>query len=162
MTGIEDLGETFRFSEKRPQQPSCGEEEEGVTLVFLEGPHAGQLMQITRGRTLIGRREDADLVLSSRAVSKEHCVLTVVDGAVEIEDLGSTNGVSVNGTRLQPGSKRRLFHGDSVRLAENLALVRQTGCFQDTKGVSRIQIDRAQVASEVDQLLTEFSSLRNN
>lgn len=153
---VDDLGETFRFPERRPAQP-CGESS-CVDLVFLEGAHAGQVIPLARARTVVGRREDADLVLNSRAVSKEHCVLTVSDGVVEIEDLGSTNGVSVNGTRLEAGTKRRLFHGDSVRLAENLAMLKMAGCFQDAQGESRIQIDRAQVAREVEELMTEFSA----
>lgn len=155
---MEDLGDTFRLpaaagdAARRP----CDEAVDCVTLVFLEGPHVGQVMTIKPPRAVVGRREGVDITLASHAVSKEHCVFTVADGVVEIEDLGSTNGVAINGTRLQPGAKRRLFHGDSIRLAENLALLRQVGCFRDAGGASRIQIDRAQVASEADQLLAQF------
>jgi pSer/pThr/pTyr-binding forkhead associated (FHA) protein len=155
-SNLDDLGKTFRIPDPSGSQFGCADGG-GITLVFLEGPRAGEVIEIDRLRTVIGRREDVDLTLPSRAVSKEHCVLTLADGAVEIEDLGSTNGVAVNGTRLQPGGKRRLFHGDSIRLAENLALFRQTGCFGDATGASRIQIDRAQVASEVEQLMGEFA-----
>jgi pSer/pThr/pTyr-binding forkhead associated (FHA) protein len=148
------LDKTIRFSEDGSGDCS---EEAGVSLLFLEGPRAGEVVRVERARTVIGRRDDADLSLPSRAVSKEHCVLTVAGDVVEIEDLGSTNGVMVNGARLQPGSKRRLFHGDGIRLAENLALLRHTGCFADTSGASRIAIDRDLVAQEVDQVLGEFA-----
>jgi pSer/pThr/pTyr-binding forkhead associated (FHA) protein len=156
---MEDLGDTFRLPAAPGEASSrsrCDDAPECVTLVFLEGPLVGQVVPIRPPRAVVGRRDDVDITLASQSVSKEHCVFTVGDGVVEIEDLGSTNGVAINGTRLQPGAKRRLFHGDSIRLAENLALLRQAGCFQDSGGMSRIQIDQAQVATEVDHLLDEF------
>lgn len=151
---VDDLGETLRITDGTRGSAGCGE---SVTLVFLEGPHAGQVVPIDRTRTVVGRRGDADLTIPSRSVSKEHCVLFVDSGIVEVEDLGSTNGVAVNGNRVAQGARRRLFHGDSLRLGESLALVHLSGCFQDTAGASRIQIDRAKVASEADALMEEFT-----
>ena len=156
---MEDLGDTFRLPTPREgaSPAPCGDAAAGVTLVFLEGPLVGQVVVVEPPRAVLGRREGVDITLPSQSVSKEHCAFTIGAGVVEIEDLGSTNGVLINGTRLQPGAKRRLFHGDSVRVAESLALLHQTGCFQDAGGMSRIQIDHAQVTSEADQLLDEFN-----
>ena len=67
----------------------------------LEGPKA-----------TIGRSKDADCVLRDPNVSRRHAELRQADsGDWEIVDLGSTNGVKVNGRRV---SSSRLRPGDEV------------------------------------------------
>ena len=49
----------------------------------------------------IGRAPGADFVIDASLVSRVHCRLTVfADGAVEVEDLESTNGTWLNGERI--------------------------------------------------------------
>lgn len=151
---MEDLGETLRMPEPG-DRPSAVPE--GCSLVFLEGPRAGEVVSIERDRIMVGRADDADLILATRSVSKEHCVLTKDGHAFSVEDLNSTNGVVVNGTRLASGRPRRLFHGDTVRIAESLAMFQQAGCFRDDSGESRIEIDRSQVKAEVDKLMGQYA-----
>jgi hypothetical protein len=50
----------------------------------------------------IGRSPSAGLRLDHRSVSRQHAVLTVVDGKLKISDLGSQNGTRVNGAALEP------------------------------------------------------------
>ncbi len=52
------------------------------------------------GEFLIGRSQSADIVLPSDNVSRRHARLYTVDGKCYIEDLGSANGVFVNGRRI--------------------------------------------------------------
>ena len=66
---------------------------------------------------LIGRRENCDIVLSSVRVSAAHCQLSYGDGFWHATDLGSRNGVKVNGTRIQPQKPCRIFIGDSLEIA---------------------------------------------
>lgn len=62
------------------------------------------------------------------SVSKTHCVITVVDGIVELIDLESTNGTDVgrNGKEwtAPPGTPIQLQDGDTVHLGDSAALVR--------------------------------------
>ena len=67
-------------------------------LVPLEG---GPPVEIVKDMTLVGRKEDCDVRLDHKSVSKLHCVIVKADGAVMIRDLGSTNGTRVNGTRVR-------------------------------------------------------------
>ena len=51
------------------------------------------------GPLTIGRDPSADLVLDSKRVSRQHCILEADGADWSIRDTGSTNGIAVNGTR---------------------------------------------------------------
>lgn len=65
---------------------------------------------------LIGRRESADIVLRFPNVSGEHCQLQIVDGYWHVKDLGSSNGIKVNGTRT---AEQRIEPGDTLSIARH-------------------------------------------
>jgi len=52
------------------------------------------------GRITVGRKKDNDLVIPLPNVSSYHAVLEYMGGDLALEDLNSTNGVFVNGTKL--------------------------------------------------------------
>jgi pSer/pThr/pTyr-binding forkhead associated (FHA) protein len=58
-------------------------------------------IEIVKDLVVVGRREDCDLRLEHKSVSKIHCVLAKTDGLLMLRDLGSTNGTRVNGTRVR-------------------------------------------------------------
>ncbi len=64
----------------------------------------------------VGRLQTNRIPLSKPNVSKRHAVLTMRDGRVLIEDLGSTNGTYVNGRRItatrEVGPRDRIYIGD--------------------------------------------------
>lgn len=80
-------------------------------LIPLEG---GQPVEITRDLTLIGRKEDCDLRLDHKSVSKMHCVIVRTDGLLLLRDLGSTNGTRVNGQRVR---RAALLPNDQLAVA---------------------------------------------
>lgn len=58
---------------------------------------------------LIGRQADCDVSLtSSRKISRKHCCIAIVNDTVVVRDLGSTNGVSINGVRVEQEGRLRL------------------------------------------------------
>ena len=61
------------------------------TLIALFGPKRGVRLEL-EDSALVGRSSAADLQLIDGKVSREHCRLTVKDGQVFVEDLGSQNG----------------------------------------------------------------------
>jgi EAL domain-containing protein (putative c-di-GMP-specific phosphodiesterase class I) len=63
----------------------------------------------------IGRNGDCDLQIESPKVSREHAVISRERGAFRIKDLGSTNGTSVNGQRIEQAD---LNDGDIVVIAD--------------------------------------------
>lgn len=54
------------------------------------------------GENCVGR-ENADILLSHNTVSRKHAKITVLEGQISVEDLGSTNGTFVDGKRLSEG-----------------------------------------------------------
>jgi pSer/pThr/pTyr-binding forkhead associated (FHA) protein len=58
-------------------------------------------IEIVKDMTLVGRKDDCDLRLAHKSVSKMHCVIVKTDGLLLVRDLGSTNGTRVNGQRIR-------------------------------------------------------------
>lgn len=56
---------------------------------------------VCKRRILIGRGEDCDVQWTSDRVSRHHCEVVYKDGHYELNDLGSTNGTYLNGTRVR-------------------------------------------------------------
>jgi pSer/pThr/pTyr-binding forkhead associated (FHA) protein len=78
-------------------------------LSLADGPS----VQIDKPILLFGRHEECDVQLNSKKVSRRHCVVAQVNDLLIIRDLGSTNGVRINGERVAEG---RLRPGDEVQI----------------------------------------------
>lgn len=76
-----------------------------------------------KGELVLGRDPDCGLPLEHARISRRHARLLVDHGLVQIEDLGSTNGIKVGGVRLALGQPVPLPVGDSVRLGPYTLIV---------------------------------------
>ena len=81
--------------------------------IYLIGRDGRHEIDLGRGMVTIGRHPQCDIRLESGRVSRRHCCLTEVDGEVRVSDLGSTNGIRINGRRVQSG---RLKPGDELSI----------------------------------------------
>ena len=54
----------------------------------------------------IGRSPGAEFIVETALVSRLHCQLTATSDALEVKDLGSTNGTFVNGKRVRAAELR--------------------------------------------------------
>ena len=70
-------------------------------LILLEGDLPGQVFRLRPGRQIIGRRPECEIRLRERAVSGIHAEVIRVRDTVTINDLSSTNGTLLNGTRIR-------------------------------------------------------------
>ena len=73
---------------------------------------------------VIGRGSDSDIVLPDRMISRRHARLQVVGDTLTVEDLGSTNGIVVNGKHVRQYTVKE---GDEIFLAKYNVLVERTG-----------------------------------
>ncbi|MDR2895271.1 MAG: FHA domain-containing protein [Propionibacteriaceae bacterium] len=87
---------------------------EAATLTIVAGPEAGRQVMLSFGANLIGRAGDAAVRLSDLLVSRHHAQLNIADVA-EIIDLGSANGLTVNG---EPTARQVLHPGDLVEVGD--------------------------------------------
>lgn len=53
---------------------------------------------------LIGRHQECDIQIPSRKISRRHCCIAVVEDHLVIRDLGSTNGIRINGVKVVEGN----------------------------------------------------------
>ena len=84
-----------------------------------------KLMSRAQGM-VIGRAADqCDLVVAHATVSRRHARLSLAGEALQVEDLGSTNGTAVGGKALRPGEPVVLHAGNKLRLGDVDLLVRQ-------------------------------------
>jgi class 3 adenylate cyclase len=86
------------------------------SLLIKSGPLAGR--RVALGSKLVVGRGAVDLVLDDAEVSRQHAVFRSVAGALEVQDLGSRNGTTVNGERI--GEAVRLRSGDVVELGSTV------------------------------------------
>lgn len=71
--------------------------------------------KIFLGRTCRGIDPDKRIIIRNPTISRDHAVVSLARGKVEITDL-SKNGTWVNDVRMAPGSSQRLADGDHISL----------------------------------------------
>ncbi len=94
----------------------------GFFCTVVEGPDYGRVFALDKAETVIGRGDDADLQLHDEKVSRRHLRLDLVaDGQagprVVVRDLGSKNGMRVNGERVHD---QALSSGDKIKLGDTI------------------------------------------
>ena len=82
-------------------------------LEFVSGPLVGKTIDLNRDITTIGSVAGNTVLLNDTGVSRKHVGIKKIDGGYELADLGSTNGVYVNGEKV---ARRRLSVGDVIRV----------------------------------------------
>lgn len=81
--------------------------------VQLQSLGEGPSILVDKPILLFGRHEECDVQLNSKKISRRHCCLAIVNDYLVIRDLGSTNGVKINGKRVQEG---KLHAGDELQI----------------------------------------------
>jgi pSer/pThr/pTyr-binding forkhead associated (FHA) protein len=71
-----------------------------IRLVIKKGNRRLRAHQLTTKETVIGRRQDCTLCIRSSEVSRRHCLLTLDNDSLTVEDLDSVNGTLLNGKRI--------------------------------------------------------------
>ena len=78
-------------------------------VAISEGPN----IPLDKPIVLIGRHQECDIQIPSRKISRRHCCVAQVYNYLVVRDLGSTNGVRINGTRSAEG---KLEPGDELTI----------------------------------------------
>lgn len=84
---------------------------------YLQPLGEGRPVCLDKPILFVGRHPECDIVLlNSRKVSRKHCCLALVNDRLRVRDLGSTNGVSVNGERIKKEAQVRI--GDELAIGD--------------------------------------------
>ena len=85
-------------------------------LIVTDGPSRGQTYALASPSVLVGRDPSCAIPIADERISRRH-LQVAYDETQERHvavDVGSSNGVFVNGERLVRGSERVLGHGDEI------------------------------------------------
>ena len=121
----EELNDFFKMMQVKESKAAYGNITTPFeTQILMAGYECGYLVDDNQQRILItsviwrmGRSKQCDYVLDFPEVSKDHCLLSSIEGKCFIEDLGSTNGTFVNGGKLISSQQYELKETDVISLA---------------------------------------------
>jgi two-component system cell cycle response regulator len=105
----------------RPVPPAPAETEESKRpyLVIIGGAHLGQIHKLGRTPAIIGRSQDADIMIADDGISREHIEIMGEHARVTVRDLGSTNGTFHNGHKVD---EVELVDGDKISIGSTTIL----------------------------------------
>ena len=134
-----------------------------AVLVMFRSDGERRSFSVVRDMTVIGRREDCDLRIPLGEVSRKHCRMVRDGDTLRLEDLGSSNGTYLNGTRVE--REATLNPGDSIQVGP-VVFVLQVDNYPADDELRPITIGTAETAAadgEVTELteVTESASRSN-
>ena len=90
---------------------------DGVSANFIvKGPSGVEKAYPMRAVTVtIGRSDQCDIAVKDSSMSGRHAEISKINGEIKVRDLGSANGIYLNGERIEEGE---LFDGDVLRLGQ--------------------------------------------
>lgn len=98
---------------RRPEPIAC-ESQSRPCVIVLSGARVGQIYALGDRSCVIGRAEDADIILDDEGVSRHHAkIVRFANETTALKDLGSRNGTFVNG---EPIKQRALENGDRIQI----------------------------------------------
>jgi len=83
-------------------------------LQAITGEITGQEISVDRDM-LVGRHQDADILLQAAEISRRHAALLLKDQLLWVQDLNSSNGTFINDIRIE--QEKQLHDGDIVQFA---------------------------------------------
>src|SRR5687768_1757743 len=86
-----------------------------MKIEILQNGQVIETKELGEGSWKIGRAEECDIRLKSLQASKQHALLVIKGNKAAIVDMGSSNGVFVNGILVR---KQRIEIGDEVNVAD--------------------------------------------
>ena len=95
---------------------------EGTRILFVKSETQKGLEVDVSDVTVMGRSEEADVVLADPYASDFHMRLVAQESGIMLHDLGSTNGTYVNGRRVTAPTELR--RGDTIQLGKTVMEVR--------------------------------------
>lgn len=111
----EDEDDEFAGEDRLLDMTSTGAHAKPKAWLELIGT-GGDRVPLYSGNLQVGRSKDSDIRLTNSSVHRQHAMIQMdADGSFSIHDLGTANGIFVNGIRC---NQRTLVDGDLIELGE--------------------------------------------
>lgn len=94
----------------------------GTKVVMVRSESQAGLDFTVTDATVLGRSDEADIVLDDPYASEFHLRLVAQEGGLTLHDLGSTNGTYLNGRRVTAPTELR--RGDAIQVGKTVMEVR--------------------------------------
>jgi predicted component of type VI protein secretion system len=110
-------------------------------FVMRSGPVVGKVFPLEAQEITIGRETSNTIVINDAQVSRRHARLELRGPTYLIQDLGSTNGTFLNGTRI--GGTQVLTPGDIVTFGEGITMTYESAADQNATLLSSMPAQTA-------------------
>ena len=124
MTQLDDteFERTILIGMNTAREPAPAPDALGHYLVLVEGAQPGKRVEIGTTPVTIGRDTQQTLVFSDPELSRRHARVLLVNDEPVVEDLGSTNGIVVDG---QHTTRATLRDGSRIVVGSSTIIYRQ-------------------------------------
>ena len=118
----EPAGDDPEPEKTEPIPVSSAEQEPApaLSLTCISGMGVGEVILIDHFPFTMGRSKSNDYTLKIDKVSRHHACLTEKGGMYYITDTNSTNGIRVNGIRIDRDVEYRISIGDTIKMSDNV------------------------------------------
>ncbi|MGP0065719.1 MAG: FHA domain-containing protein [Isosphaeraceae bacterium] len=126
-------------------------------LGVLQPVGGGDPIPLVKTELTVGRRASCDICLDFENASGKHCVLRMVNGVWNIRDLGSTNGTTVNGSRI--ATEQSIMPDDEIGIAGHLYTIEYDPAGPEAFLSSRKELDEDVVTERTRHSLMDLAGL---
>ena len=114
MTKIDDKTEQTEITSKdTAKEQEKFQDPKSPCFIMVEGDYIGEIYPVNKTLMIVGRGDDADISISDSSISRRHANIEKKGDDYIVSDLGSTNGMTLNGRRIK---ESKLIDGDKIKM----------------------------------------------
>ena len=118
----------------------------------------GDLTLTVNDSLSVGRGSDNDVVLGSKQVSRNHAVLSILDGRLYVKDLDSSNGTFINEQRIDGNTSSLLQVDDTIGFASFSFQVNAPLAATDTDVLAPVAVEDSVTETETETVVAETTA----
>ena len=133
-----------------------------IKLRIIRGPMKGQTFEINKSTVFVGRSSKNDIQIKDATISRKQVKLFTLGNKLFVEDLKSTNGTKLNGTRIQPGEGIEVGESDILTMGDTVVQLTGLGAGLISPSNRRASVITTPAGPNNSQGKTERRSITRN